>query len=108
MARRQAVPQLLKRLLLSHGDVSVESTPRRLAVIVRDVAAKQPNLEEKIRGPPAKVAVDQALNLSQPWSLQACLGVDNRVERRPPPLLEFVTDGVHSSGSRPNEWVSNV
>ena len=49
------MPALLQRLRLAHGDVSVETTPRRLAVIARDVACAQPDVEEKIRGPPAKV-----------------------------------------------------
>ena len=52
---RQGVPQLLKKLKLSHGQVKVESTPRRLAVIVENVQAKQEDAEERVRGPPAKV-----------------------------------------------------
>ena len=55
MARRQAVPQLLKKLQLAHGKVTVESTPRRLAVMVASVQAKQDDVEERVRGPPAKV-----------------------------------------------------
>ncbi|EIE22621.1 hypothetical protein COCSUDRAFT_53607 [Coccomyxa subellipsoidea C-169] len=52
----QSVPALLQRLRLAHGDVSVETTPRRLAVIVHGVSCSQPDVEEKIRGPPAKAA----------------------------------------------------
>lgn len=55
MACRQAVPQLLKKLQLAHGQVTVESTPRRLAVMVARVQAKQEDVEESVRGPPAKV-----------------------------------------------------
>ena len=55
MACRQAVPQLLKKLQLEHGKVMVESTPRRLAVMVANVQAKQEDVEERVRGPPAKV-----------------------------------------------------
>jgi hypothetical protein len=55
LLRRQAVPALLKRLLLEHGPVRVECTPRRLAVLVPDLAPRQPDVEEDIRGPPAKV-----------------------------------------------------
>ena len=49
------MPQLLRKLKLSHGRVKVESTPRRLAVIVERVQAKQEDAEERVRGPPAKV-----------------------------------------------------
>lgn len=58
---RQGIQQLLKRLLLTHGKVTVESTPRRLSVIVSDVAAKQPDVEEKVRGPPARVRYQPAI-----------------------------------------------
>ena len=49
------MPQLLRKLKLSHGQVKVESTPRRLTVIVETVQAKQEDAEERVRGPPAKV-----------------------------------------------------
>ncbi|GAB4813228.1 hypothetical protein N2152v2_000274 [Parachlorella kessleri] len=57
---RERVPALLDRLRLGHGGVRVEGTPRRLAVIVHELAPRQANNEEKVRGPPAKVAYDAA------------------------------------------------
>ncbi len=45
----------MKRLKLEHGAVEVDSTPRRLVVRVADVASRQPDTSEKIRGPPGKV-----------------------------------------------------
>ncbi|KAK9839286.1 hypothetical protein WJX81_005719 [Elliptochloris bilobata] len=53
---RERVPALLARLRLSHGAIAVHSTPRRLAVSVAAVATSQPDVEESVRGPPAKVA----------------------------------------------------
>lgn len=53
--RRERVPALLERLRLSHDGIRVEGTPRRLAVLVSGLAAGQPDAEEKMRGPPAKV-----------------------------------------------------
>ncbi len=52
--RRERVPALLARLRLAHGAVTVHSTPRRLAVAVAGVAARQPDVAETVRGPPAK------------------------------------------------------
>jgi Glycyl-tRNA synthetase beta subunit len=52
---RASVPALLQKLRLNHGDVQVESTPRRLAVIVKDLAASQQDVEDRVRGPPVKV-----------------------------------------------------
>ena len=49
------MPALLKRLLLEHGEVRAESTPRRLSVLVPNLAPRQPDVQEDIRGPPVKV-----------------------------------------------------
>ncbi|KAI3427953.1 hypothetical protein D9Q98_006343 [Chlorella vulgaris] len=57
---KERVPALLDRLRLGHGDVAVEGTPRRLAVVVHELAARQSNSAENVRGPPAKVAYDGA------------------------------------------------
>jgi glycyl-tRNA synthetase beta chain len=41
---------------LSHGDVRALGTPRRIAVIVRDLAGAQPDLRERVFGPPVAAA----------------------------------------------------
>ena len=43
---------------LEHGEVVPYASPRRLAVLVRDVATAQPNREVEAKGPPVKVAFD--------------------------------------------------
>ncbi|CAD7695289.1 unnamed protein product [Ostreobium quekettii] len=50
------VQNMLKRVRLRHEGVEVEGTPRRLAVLVKALAAHQAVSEEKMKGPPAKVA----------------------------------------------------
>lgn len=45
--------------------VNVLATPRRLAVIVEDLAQKQPDEEKIVKGPIKKVAYDENGNLSQ-------------------------------------------
>ncbi len=45
---------------LSHGDVRVISTPRRLAAIVSDVAVATDEIHEVKRGPKATIAFDEA------------------------------------------------
>jgi len=49
------MPVFLKRLKLEHGAIEVDSTPRRVVVRAAAVAGRQPDTDEKIRGPPAKV-----------------------------------------------------
>jgi len=60
----EALPNLIRarlaELRLSHDIVRAEGTPRRLAVMVDDVALQQPDLADVVLGPPARVAFDAA------------------------------------------------
>lgn len=46
----------LEALRLGHGEVKALGTPRRLAVLVKGVAVKQPDLDEEVIGPPESAA----------------------------------------------------
>ncbi|MDZ4763648.1 MAG: glycine--tRNA ligase subunit beta [Chloroflexota bacterium] len=50
---------LFDDLRLTHGDISVYATPRRLAVYAKDVAPRQPDRESIARGPAADRAFDK-------------------------------------------------
>ncbi|KAL6760998.1 glycyl-tRNA synthetase beta subunit-domain-containing protein [Haematococcus lacustris] len=53
---RQRVGPLLQQLRLQHGTIRCEATPRRLAVLVEDLATAQTSAESQVRGPPWKQA----------------------------------------------------
>ena len=53
-----SVPALLQDLRLDHGPMRVTGTPRRLVVFVADVAARQRDEEQTVKGPPARAAFD--------------------------------------------------
>ena len=53
------VPALLKELNLTHGDVRIFATPRRLAVSIADLSPSQPDREDLVKGPPADKAFDK-------------------------------------------------
>ena len=55
---RLRVPALLDELRLEHGALRVMGTPRRLVVHVEDLAPRQPDLEQVVKGPPANRAFD--------------------------------------------------
>ncbi|MEC0243029.1 glycine--tRNA ligase subunit beta [Paenibacillus dokdonensis] len=61
--------QWLELSRLSHSDVQAYATPRRLAVLIKDVAEKQDDVEEEVKGPSRKIAQDENGN----WS-KAALG----------------------------------
>ncbi len=59
---RLQVPDLLADLRLDHGDVKISGTPRRLVVFIADLADRQPDIEEEVKGPPAERAFDSTGN----------------------------------------------
>ena len=54
----QRIPALLDELRLAHGEVRVSGTPRRLVVLVENLAERQADLEQLVKGPPAQRAYD--------------------------------------------------
>ncbi|WP_270810627.1 glycine--tRNA ligase subunit beta [Exiguobacterium sp. CinTr1] len=61
----ERVDAFLKEARVDFGSIEVYSTPRRLAVIVRDVAETQQDLTETLRGPAKKIAQDAEGNWSK-------------------------------------------
>ncbi|MBN2491616.1 MAG: glycine--tRNA ligase subunit beta [Planctomycetes bacterium] len=57
-ALQDEVRQGLDDASIAHGDVSALGTPRRLTVVARAVAARQPDRRETALGPAAKAAFD--------------------------------------------------
>lgn len=53
---RSQIPQSLYENSLSASSIDVYGTPRRLAVVIQGLPAKQPDREEEIKGPPAQAA----------------------------------------------------
>ena len=53
---RTAMPKLLNKLRLAYNSVRVLGTPRRQAVLVQDLAPRQADVEQVVKGPPAKIA----------------------------------------------------
>lgn len=52
------LPGWLEKLRLEHGEIRVMGTPRRLVVYIPSLAARQRDVEEVIKGPPAERAFD--------------------------------------------------
>nr|MDQ3004747.1 glycine--tRNA ligase subunit beta [Chloroflexota bacterium] len=67
------VPALLKELNLTHGDVRIFATPRRLAVSIADLSPSQADREDLVKGPPADKAIDVS-RTGSPTYLPAAIG----------------------------------
>ncbi|MCS6848154.1 MAG: glycine--tRNA ligase subunit beta, partial [Anaerolineae bacterium] len=59
------VVEALDAARIGHGDVTLIGTPRRTAVLVKDVAPKQRDIDEMVKGPPARAAFDKDGNPTQ-------------------------------------------
>ena len=69
---KEAVPTLLKDLRLSHGEISISGTPRRLVVFVHELAARQAEQVVKARGPAAdKAFIKKGTLCPQPSDLHS-------------------------------------
>jgi glycyl-tRNA synthetase len=55
---RQRLPALLEELRLAHGSISIWGTPRRLVALVEELAPRQLDMEQMVKGPPAARAFD--------------------------------------------------
>lgn len=53
------IPSLLSELHLTHGDVRIFTTPRRLVVSIEALSPTQPDREDLVKGPPADKALDK-------------------------------------------------
>jgi glycyl-tRNA synthetase len=82
------LPALLDELLLAHGEVHIQGTPRRLVAYVEELAARQPDREQVIKGPPVARSFDA---LGQPT--QAALGFARSKGLEPSNLEKREMDG---------------
>jgi len=53
------IPTLLDELRLTHGDVRIFTTPRRIVVSIDSLSPNQPDREDLVKGPPADKAFDK-------------------------------------------------
>ncbi len=58
----QSLGTLVDDARLEHGAVHVYASPRRLAVLIEDLAGQQPDRRVDLKGPPVSVAFDDAGN----------------------------------------------
>ena len=56
----RTAPEALKAARLAYRDLRVLGTPRRLTLLVDDLAPRQLPIEEQVKGPPARAAFDAA------------------------------------------------
>ena len=85
------LPKSLKKAFLTPESIQVYGTPRRLALAVKGLPDKQPDREEEIKGPPAKVAFKEGKPTKAAEGFAKKQGVElDSLEVRPTKKGEFV------------------
>ncbi|MFL6126716.1 glycine--tRNA ligase [Actinophytocola sp.] len=92
-AVRDAVRSKLSATRLSHGDVEVHATPRRIIVLIDEVAPAEPDAERFVRGPRASAAFDADGNPTK-----AAAGFARGQQVDPAALERVDIDGVEYVG----------
>jgi len=86
---KQAFSEALKEARIVFGNIITYGTPRRLCIIVEDIAETQPDLVKEVKGPPASVAFDVNGELTQ-----AGLGFAKKQGLNPAGLSKKVIDNT--------------
>lgn len=86
---KQAFEDALREARLEFKDIKTYGTPRRLSIIIDELAENQPDLIKEIKGPPANIAFDQNGELSK-----AGLGFAKKQGLNPADLSKKVIDGT--------------
>ena len=76
-----------KAARLRHGEIHTSGTPRRLALVVSDVADIQESLSEEILGPPVKVAFDKSgapTKVAEKWAASQGVSVSDLGRKETP------------------------
>ena len=85
------LPKSLQEAFLTPESIQVYGTPRRLAVLIKGLPHKQPDREEEIKGPPAKVAFKDGKTTKAAEGFAKKQGVElDSLEIRPTKKGEFV------------------
>ena len=96
----ERVPALLKDLRLDYQEARIYGTPRRLIIDVHELAARQADFEQVVKGPPAERAFDalgQPTPAAQGFARSKGIAVD-KLEVREVEGGRYVTALIHQPG----------
>ena len=95
---------LVRERLAPSSAIESFSTPRRLAVVARGVAASQPDVEEQVNGPATKVAFKDGQPTPAAHAFAKKVGVEvEKLEKVTTPKGEYLTAKVTNKGRKAAE-----
>lgn len=108
-----ALPELFKKkakdLRLTHGEVRAVGTPRRLALLVSDLAEAQPDLAEEVVGPPVSAAFKDGKPTKAAEAFAAKCGVAvDALEKRETPKGTYLYGTRRETGRPAKELLPDL
>ena len=103
---KEEFSKTLKENEIKFSDIKIYATPRRLAVIVEDIAEKQEDIEKIIKGPIATIAYDENGNLTK-----AAIGFANKNGINPEKLYKqdnYVWAKIEQKGQDTKELLKSA
>lgn len=107
---REAIEGLLSGARLGYASIETLGTPRRMALIIRSLDERQPDREERVMGPAAKIAFTGEGELSR-----AALGFVQKNKARPDDVIrvetekgEYIALDIHEPGKRAAELLPEI
>ncbi|MGH2544693.1 MAG: glycine--tRNA ligase subunit alpha, partial [Ardenticatenaceae bacterium] len=106
----ERAPRMFEALRLAYDDLIVEGTPRRVAVLVRGLDARQSDREEEMRGPAVRIAFDAEGNATKAGiGFARSRGVDvSALARREVGGTEYVFATVREAGQAAGEVLAGA
>ena len=100
----------LEAAQLSHGEVIAYATPRRLALLIRDLDYRQPDRDVERRGPAVKAAFDADGNPTRAAEgfARSCGTTVDQLQRQQTEKGEWLVYRIHESGSRAAELLPAI
>jgi glycyl-tRNA synthetase beta chain len=110
LARRLSELIERERLAANHGStVTPFSTPRRLAVLVRDIQPRQPDMQEQLVGPATKIAYKDGKPTPAAEAFARKAGIDiAKLEKIMNPKGEYIAATVIRKGRAVGEVLSDA
>ena len=84
---RELFAKKAQELRLTHGESKIYGTPRRLALLVKDIADVQPDLMREVLGPPVKVAFTpegKPTPVGEKWAAGQGITIDKALQKDTP------------------------
>ena len=102
--------KLLQENEIGFADVKVYATPRRLSLVIEDIAEKQSDIKKEVKGPAVKIAYDEDKNPTKPLLgfMKSQNISEEEIEIREVKGTDYVFANIYSIGRDSSEILKEI